>query len=77
MRSENHGSALKNEVLIVWLATLAVGSLAWFGSETPLSGAAVVVAVLLAAASPSGALYANCAAIPLIFHPIHVGSLQL
>lgn len=63
--------------LLVWGGMLVTGFGAWLGSGTPFAGAAIVVAVLLAAASPAGALCATCAAIPLIFHPIEVGALQL
>ena len=64
-------------VSIVWGAMLATGLAGWLGSGTPVAGGAVVVALLLATASPTGALFATCAAIPLIFQPIAVGSLQL
>jgi len=63
--------------LPVWGAMLLTGFGAWLGSGTLVVGAAIVVAVLLATASPAGALFAACAGIPLIFHPIQVGSLQL
>ena len=61
----------------VWAAMLVLGFTAWSFSGTPLAGACVVLAVLLATTSPVGALYATCAAIPLVFHPIEIGSLQL
>ncbi len=61
----------------VWAAMLILGLTAWSFSGTPFAGACVVLAVLLATASPAGALYATCAAIPLVFHPIEIGSLQL
>ncbi len=63
--------------LLAWGAMLALGSGMWESSGTPLAGAAIVVAVLLAIASPPGALYATCASIPLVFHPIAIGSLEL
>lgn len=49
----------------------------WAFSGGPIAGALLVLSVPLAVASPQGALYASCAAIPLVFQPIHVGSLQL
>ncbi len=61
----------------VWASMLVLGITAWSLSSTPLAGACVVLAVLLATTSPVGALYATCAAIPLVFHPIEIGSLQL
>ncbi len=63
--------------LLVWGGLLMTGFGAWLGSGTPFAGAAIVIAVLLATASPAGALFATCAGIPLIFHPIAVGSLHL
>lgn len=67
----------KMSVAIVWGAMLSTGLGVWLGSGTPVAGAAIVIAVLLATASPTGAFYAVCASIPLVFHPITVGSLQL
>jgi putative inorganic carbon (HCO3(-)) transporter len=64
-------------VIMVWGGLLFIGLIAWSFSGTPVAGACVVLAVLLAIASPSGALYATCAAIPLVFHPIEIGSLSL
>jgi O-antigen ligase len=61
----------------VWFGLLVVGLATWEGSGTPIAGAAIVLAVVLAFASPSGALYATCAAIPLVFHPVDVGSLSV
>ncbi|HET9660572.1 MAG TPA: O-antigen ligase family protein [Thermomicrobiales bacterium] len=61
----------------VWFAMLLLGIVAWHSSGTPVAGAAIVAAVPLAVASSTGALYATCAAIPLIFHPIHIGTLTL
>jgi putative inorganic carbon (HCO3(-)) transporter len=61
----------------VWLALLVVGLATWEASGTPVAGAAVVFSVVLAFTSPSGALYATCAAIPLVFHPVGVGSLSV
>lgn len=64
-------------VLAVWGVFLGLGMIVWLGSGTPIVGAVIVVAILLATASPSGALLATLAATPLIFHPIAIGSLQL
>lgn len=77
MPSESFELELGRDTVAVWVGMLLIGTGAWFGSGTPFAGAAIVAAVLLAMASPQGALYATCAAIPLVFHPIHVGSLQL
>lgn len=77
MRASIVKGPLTNGTLVVWVAMLGTGLIAWLGSATPIAGAAVVVAVLLAATSPTGALYATCAAIPLIFHPVEIGSLEL
>lgn len=68
---------LEKITLLVWMAMIVNGAIAWTLSGTPAVGACVVLAVLLATASPQGALYATCAAIPLIFHPVEIGSLQL
>jgi O-antigen ligase len=67
----------QRETILVWAGMLATGLIAWLFSGTPIAGAAIVTGVLLATASPTGALYATLAAIPLVFHPIEVGSLQL
>lgn len=61
----------------VWLTVSLLGAAAWSLSGAAVVGGLVVLAVLAAAASPAGALYASCSAIPLIFHPVTVGSLQL
>ncbi len=68
---------LERATLVVWAVMLVLGLATWIFSSSPLAGACVVLAVILAAASPSGALYATCAAVPLIFHPVQIGSLQL
>lgn len=77
MHIERIDLGLDRITLGVWAALLLVGMAAWEGSGTPLAGAAIIFAVVLAMASPSGALYATCAAIPLVFHPINAGSLSL
>lgn len=64
-------------MLAVWGALLCVGLVTWLGSGTPFAGAAIIVAILLATASPAGSFLATMAALPLIFHPISLGSLQL
>jgi O-antigen ligase len=69
--------SIDRTVLLVWAASIAVGAAAWEFSGTPVAGACLVLAILLSTASPSGALYATCAAIPLVFRPIEIGSLQL
>ncbi len=68
---------IERATVAVWAAMLVLGFTAWSLSSTPLAGACVVLAVLLATTSPVGALYATCAAIPLVFHPIEIGSLRL
>ncbi|MCA9861153.1 MAG: hypothetical protein KC438_15610, partial [Thermomicrobiales bacterium] len=68
---------VERRLILVWVALIFVGGVAWFGSGTPVVGACIVVAVLLATLSPAGAMLATCAGIPLIFHPIEVGSLHL
>ncbi len=50
MRIPTIGFALDPSVLVVWAAMLGVGGVAWLGSGTPIAGAAIVVAVLLATA---------------------------
>jgi O-antigen ligase len=77
MAVDRFGLGVDRPTGAVWVAMLLLGVFAWFGSGTPVAGAAIVAAVVLAVASSSGALYATCAAIPLIFHPISVGSLSL
>jgi O-antigen ligase len=77
MRPLDWAPPIDSPTVAVWIGTTAVGIAAWFASGTPVAGGLIVVAVLLASASPAGALYATCSAIPLIFRPIDVGSLQL
>ncbi len=77
MRNPAVKSPLDRATLLGWIGMLAVGIAAWGFSGTPVVGALAVVAVLLAAISPTGALYATCAAIPLIFHTVDIGSLQV
>lgn len=77
MRNDQSTSPVDRLTLAVWVGTIGVGLCGWFASGTALAGSLLVVAVLLASASPAGALYATCAAIPLIFHPIQIGALQL
>lgn len=74
-RSRVRGTRTRS--LAIWAAMVLLGGTAWQLSGTPYIGACAVVAVLLAVISPPGALYGTCAAIPLVYHPIQVGSLEL
>lgn len=77
MQFERIDFGLDRIAIGVWLAMLLLGLATWLTSGTPTAGAAVVIAVVLSMASPAGALYATCAAIPLVFHPVEIGSLRL
>jgi O-antigen ligase len=77
MQFERIGLGLDRIAIGVWLAMLLLGLATWLSSGLPAAGAAVVIAVVLSMASPTGALYATCAAIPLVFHSVEIGSLRL
>ena len=66
MQFERIGLGLDRIAIGVWLAMLLLGLATWLSSGLPAAGAAVVIAVVLSMASPTGALYATCAAIPLV-----------
>lgn len=68
---------LKPTTILVWAAMILTGLGAFLTSGMAVVGALVVLTVLLSTASPQGALYATCAAIPLVFRPIDIASLQL
>lgn len=77
MNREGEFHRVDNPTLVVWLAMTATGIAAWLTSGTPAVGALLIIALLLATVSPEGAVYATCAAIPLVFRPIEFGSLEL
>ncbi len=77
MRPNRSEIPVGRTTLLVWSGLVAVGGAATLASGQAAAGALVILALLLAIASPIGALYATCAAIPLVFRPIDVGSLEL
>ncbi len=56
------------------LATIGAGL--WASNYAALSSILLLIALALAIWRPVGAFWATCAAIPLIFHPIDLGSIQ-
>jgi putative inorganic carbon (HCO3(-)) transporter len=69
--------SIERSTFLVWVGLMGTGIAAWLTSGHAVIGAIVVMAAILAIGSPSGAVYAACAAIPLTFQPIELGSLSL
>jgi len=56
---------------------LAIGGGLWLSNAVALSAGLMVLSIVLAVWSPVGSFWAACAAIPLVYHPVELGSARV
>src|SRR5680860_104430 len=59
------------------MAMLVCGAAMWLSEAWPLPVLLVAGALAIAIVSPAGSFWATCAAVPLIYHPVSIGSARV